>query len=133
MFCRSFSILIRLGWSFFEKFPHLKLYESISLICKFKIYPDFWIMKSKDLQKIVRSEYQNGDSSIQIYHDLNGGISLRTIERWCQMIYRSGSITSPSPPGCSRLIRTKENIQKVKYRLRRKTMNISWKTIDGLS
>ena len=56
-------------------------------------------MKSKDLQKIVLSKYENGDTPTKIYHDFNGGIGLRTIERWCQMIRRSGSITLSSPPG----------------------------------
>ena len=77
-------------------------------------------MKSKDLQKVVLSKYQKGDTPKQIYHDLNGGLGLRTIERWCQMIWRSGTITLSKPPGGPRLARTKENIQKVKNRLRRK-------------
>ena len=38
-------------------------------------------MKSKDLQKIVLSMYQNGDTPTKIYRDFNGGIGLRTIER----------------------------------------------------
>ena len=71
-------------------------------------------MKSKDFQKVVLSKYQNGDTITKIHHDLNGGIGLRTIERWCQMIRRSGSIKLTCPP------RTKGNIQKVKHRLRRK-------------
>ena len=77
-------------------------------------------MKSKDLQKIVLSKYQNGDNPTKIYRDLNGGIGLRTIERWCQMIRRSGSVKLSSPPGDPRFARTKGNIQKVKHRLRRK-------------
>ena len=77
-------------------------------------------MKSKDLQKVVLSKYEKGDTPTQIYRDLNGGIGLRTVERWCQMIRRSGSITLSKPPGCPRLVRTKHNIQKVKHRLRRK-------------
>jgi len=36
------------------------------------------------------------------------------------MIHQYGSITLSSPPGWPRLVRTKENIQKVKHRLRRK-------------
>ena len=77
-------------------------------------------MKSKDLRNIVLSKDQNGDNPTEIRRDLNGGIGLRTTERWCQMIHRSGSITLSSAPGCSRLVRTKDNIQKVKYRFRRK-------------
>ena len=77
-------------------------------------------MKSKDLQKVVLSKYQNGDNPTKIYHDLNDGIGLRTIERWCQMIRQSGSVKLSSPPGGPRFARTKDNIQKVKHRLRRK-------------
>ena len=77
-------------------------------------------MKSKDLQNIVLSKCQNGDNPTKIYRDLNGGIGLRTIERWCQMIRRSGSITLSGPQGCPRLVTTKATIQKVKHRFRRK-------------
>ena len=77
-------------------------------------------MKSKDLQKVVLSKYQNGDNPTKIHRDLNGGIGLRTIKRWCQMIRQSGSIKLSSPPGGPRFARTKGNIQKIKHRLRRK-------------
>ena len=77
-------------------------------------------MKSRDLQKVVLSKYQNGDTPTKIYRDLNGGIGLRTIKRWCQMIRQSGSIKLSSSPGGRRLARTKGNIQKVKHRLHRK-------------
>ena len=78
-------------------------------------------MKSKDLQNVVLSKYQNGDTSTKIYHDLSGAIGLRTIKRWCQMIRQTGTISLSSPPGCPRLVRTKANIKKVKDRLRRKS------------
>ena len=42
------------------------------------------------------------------------------IERWCQMIRRSGSVKLSSPPGGPRFAKTKGNIQKIKHRLRRK-------------
>ncbi|CAF1628032.1 unnamed protein product [Rotaria magnacalcarata] len=77
-------------------------------------------MKSKDLQKIVLSKYQKGDAPTKISHDLNGGISLATVKRWCQMIRRTRSIELPGTHGGPRIIRTKENILKVKNRLRRK-------------
>ena len=77
-------------------------------------------MNSKDFQKIVLSKYQNGDIPTKIHRDLNGGISLRTIKRWCQMIRQSSSIKLSSPPGGQRFERTKGNIQNVKHRLRRK-------------
>ena len=38
-------------------------------------------MKSKDLQKIELSKYQNDDTPTKIYRDFNDGIGLRTIER----------------------------------------------------
>ncbi|CAF3919686.1 unnamed protein product [Rotaria magnacalcarata] len=69
-------------------------------------------MKSKDLQNIVLSKYQNGDTPTKNFRDLNGGIGLRTVKRWCQMILQSGSITLSSPPSCPRLTRTKGNIRK---------------------
>ena len=38
-------------------------------------------MKSKDLQNIVLSMYQKGDTpTTEIHRDLNGGISLATIK-----------------------------------------------------
>ena len=77
-------------------------------------------MKSKDLQKVVLSKYQNSDTPTKIHRDLNGGISLRTIKRWCPMIRQSGSIKLSSPPGSPRFARRKGNIQKVKHRLCRK-------------
>ena len=64
-------------------------------------------MKSKDLQKIVHSKYQNGDTP-------TGAIGLRTIKRWCQ----TGIISPPSP----RLVRTKANIKKVKNRLHQRSL-----------
>ena len=77
-------------------------------------------MKSKDLQKVILSKYQNGDTPTKIHRDLNGGIDLRTIKRCCQRIRQSGSIKLSSPPGDRRFARTTGNTQKVKHRLRRK-------------
>ena len=78
-------------------------------------------MKSKDLQNIVLSKYQNGDAPTKICRDLNGGISLVTVKRWCRMIRRTGSTELSGTHGGRRIVRTKENILKVKNRLRRKT------------
>ena len=72
-------------------------------------------MKSKGLQKIVLSKYQNGDTPTRIYRDLNSAIGLRTIEKWRKITYRSGTVTVSNPPGCSRLTRTKENIQQIPF------------------
>ena len=78
-------------------------------------------MKSKDLQNVVLSKYQNGDTPTEIYHDLSGTIGLRTIKQWCQMIRQSGTISLSNPPDCPRSLRTKGNIKKVKDHLRRKS------------
>ena len=78
-------------------------------------------MKSKDLRNIVLSKYQNGDAPTKISRDLNDGISLVTVKRWCQMIHRTGSIELSDTHGGPRIVRSKENILKVKNHLRRKT------------
>ena len=82
-------------------------------------------MKSKDLQNVVPSKYQNDDTPTKIYRDWSGAMSLRTIKRWYQMIRHTDTINLSSPPGCRRLVRTKANIKKVKDRLRRKSTSIS--------
>ena len=76
-------------------------------------------MKSKDLQHVVFSKYRNGDTPTKVCHDFSGATGLSTIKRWCQMICQTGTITLSSPPGCPQLVRTKENVKKVKDRLRR--------------
>ena len=75
-------------------------------------------MKSKDLQNVALSKYQNGDTPTKIYHDLSGAIGLRTIKRWCQMIHQTGAISLSSAAGYLRLVRMKANIKKVKDYLR---------------
>jgi transposase len=77
-------------------------------------------MKSEDLQKLVLSKYENGDETTKIFRDLNGTISLSTIERWCGRIREVGTIDLANLRGCSRTIRTKAAIQKVKRRLNRR-------------
>jgi len=79
----------------------------------------FQIMKSKDLQKLVLSKYENGDGPTKIFRDLNGAMSLCTIERWCKMIREDGSINLSSPSGCPRTVRTKATIQNIKRRMKR--------------
>ena len=74
--------------------------------------------RSKDLQNVILSKYQNDDTPTEIYHDLSGAIGLRTIKQWCQMICQTGTISLSSPPGCARFVRTKTNIEKVKDSLR---------------
>ena len=79
-------------------------------------------MKSKDLQNVVLSKYQNDNTPTKIYHHLSGAIGLRIIKRWCQTISQIGTISLSSPPACPRLVRTKTNIKKVKNRLRRNSI-----------
>ena len=77
-------------------------------------------MKSKDLQRLVFSKYDNGDGTTKIFRDLNGAISLSTIERCCKRICKVGAIDLVDPRDCSRTIRTKAAIQKIKRRLNRR-------------
>ena len=76
-------------------------------------------MKSKDLQKLVLSKYDNGDGTTKIFRNLNGAISLSTIEPWYRTILEVGTIDLVNPRGCSRTIRTNAAIQKIKRRLNR--------------
>ena len=77
-------------------------------------------MKSEDLQKLVLSKYDNGDGTTKIFRHLNGAISHSTIERWCRRIREVGTIDFVNSCGCSRTIRTKAAIQKIKRRLNRR-------------
>ena len=76
-------------------------------------------MKRKDLQKLALSKYDNADGTTKIFRDLNGAISLSTIERWCRRIREVDTIDLVNARGCSRTIRTKALIQKIKRRLNR--------------
>ena len=77
-------------------------------------------MKSKDLQNIVLSKYNSGDHPRKIFRDLNGGLALSTVQRWCEMIDKYAAINLYKPPGNTRTVRTKSAIKKVKQRLNRK-------------
>ena len=77
-------------------------------------------MKSKDIQKLVLSKHNDGESASKIFHDLKSAISRTTVFEWCRMIRNTGSINLLTPTGCPRLVRTKQMMQKVKTRLNRK-------------
>ena len=77
-------------------------------------------MKSKDIQKVVETEYEDGNSPVKIYRDLIGAVSLLTIKLWIKMINNTGSITLSSLPGCPLMVHTKSVIVKVKHRLNQK-------------
>ena len=75
---------------------------------------------NKNIQKVVKTKYENGDGLANIYHDLAGAVSLPSTTLWRKIINITGSITLSSPPGCSRTVRTKAAIVKVKNRLNQK-------------
>ena len=77
-------------------------------------------MKSEDIQKLVLSKYQKGESPTKIFEDLNGFVSIWTVRRWCKMVNETGSINLSYSTGRPRIIRTKGMIQKVKNRMNRK-------------
>ncbi len=86
-------------------------------------------MKSKDLQKIVLSKYKNGDGPTKIFRDLNGGLCLETINRWCKMSRETGFIELAHRTGCLRIIRTPSVIQKVKNRMKGIKKNVGSKVV----
>ncbi|CAF1028571.1 unnamed protein product [Didymodactylos carnosus] len=83
--------------------------------------------KSKDLQNVVLYKHQSGDHPRKIFRDLNGALSLDTIQRWIKMIEQTGSINLSKPPGRQRTARTKATIRKVKQRVARGCWKESWR------
>ena len=65
-------------------------------------------MKSKDLQNIVFSKYQKGDTPTESI----GGISLTTIKSWCQMNRQSASIQLLGARAGPRIVRILKRIYK---------------------
>ncbi|CAF1332937.1 unnamed protein product [Rotaria magnacalcarata] len=76
-------------------------------------------MKSKDMQKVVKTKFENGDGPTKIYRDLAGVVSLQTIKK----IRNTGSIELSSPPGRPRTTRTKANILEAKQHLDQKRVS----------
>ena len=77
-------------------------------------------MKSKDLQKLVLSKRENGESIAKICRNLSGTVSYITVRRWCKMISESGSISLTKSTGRLSTARTQGAIEKVKDRMKRK-------------
>ena len=77
-------------------------------------------MKGEDLQKLVLYKYEKGEPSMEIFEDLNGFVSSRTIRRWCKMVRETGTINLSYSLDRPRIIRTKGMIQKVKKRMKHK-------------
>ena len=71
-------------------------------------------MKSKDLQKLVLSKYEAGQTPKKIFEDLNGAVRYRTVKRWYKMIRGTDAIDLLKLSGCHRTVRTKVAIQKIK-------------------
>ena len=63
-------------------------------------------MKDEDLEKLVLSKYEKGESSTTIFEDLNGFVSS---QRWCKMVRDTGTINLSHSLDRSRIIRTKRN------------------------
>ncbi|CAF1212118.1 unnamed protein product [Rotaria magnacalcarata] len=80
-------------------------------------------MKSKDMQKVVKTKFENSDGPTKIYRDLAGVVSLQTIKSWIKKVRNTGSIELSSPPGRPRTTRTKANILKAKQRLDQKRVS----------
>ena len=85
-------------------------------------------MKSNDLQKLVLSKYEGGQTPKKIFEDLNGAVSYRTVKRWCKMILETGAIDLSKPSGCHRTVLTKTAIRKIK-RKSKDGKRISWRKL----
>ena len=69
-------------------------------------------MKSKDLQNIVLSMHQKSDTPTEVHRHLNGGISLATIKKCCQMIRQSGSVQLLGTRAVPRIARALKRLSK---------------------
>ena len=52
-------------------------------------------MKNKDLQKLVLSKYETGQTLKKIFQDINGAVSYPTVKQWCKMIRETDIETIP--------------------------------------
>lgn len=77
-------------------------------------------MKDKDLQRIVKIKHDKGLGPIKIFRDLEGVVSLPTINRWIKSIKVIGDIDLKKSPGRPRKVRTKNAIKFIKNRLKSK-------------
>ncbi|CAF1074311.1 unnamed protein product [Didymodactylos carnosus] len=86
-------------------------------------------MKSKDLQNVVLSNRQSADHPRKIFRDLNGALSLDTIQIRIKVIQQTRSINLSKPPGRQRTACTKATIRKAKQRLARGKRGHAYKVI----
>ena len=68
-------------------------------------------MKNKELQKLVLSKYEAGQTPKKIFEDLNGAESYRTVKRWYKIIWETGVIDLSKPSACHRTVHTKAAIR----------------------
>ena len=61
--------------------------------------------------------HQEDLNANEIHEHVRGIISGSTVHSWIEVINASDTIDLRSPKGCSRIVRTKSLIQKVKQRL----------------
>ena len=71
-------------------------------------------MKSKDLQKLVLSKYETGQTLKEIFENLKSAVSHQIVGRWRQMIQEIGTIDLSKPSACHRTVRMKALIHKIK-------------------
>ena len=84
-------------------------------------------MKSRDLQKLVLSQYETGQTPKKI-EELNGGVSYQAIKRWCKMSREIGVIDLSKATGCHRTIRGMAAIQTIN-RKSKGGKRISWRKL----
>ncbi|CAF4447824.1 unnamed protein product [Rotaria socialis] len=77
-------------------------------------------MKRKDIQKVVKTKYENGGGSTKLFRDLAEAVSLPTIKLGIKMINTTNSIALSSHPGFLRTVRTNVAIAKAKNHLNQK-------------
>ena len=70
-------------------------------------------MKSKNLQKLVLSKYEAGQTPKKVFEDLNGVVSYPTGKRWFKMIRETDATDLSKPSACHRTVRTKAVTQKI--------------------
>ena len=68
-------------------------------------------MKSKDLQKIVLSKHEAGQT---LFDDFNSVVGYATVKRRCKMIGETGAIDLSKSSACHGTVHTKAPIQKIK-------------------
>ena len=70
-------------------------------------------MKNKDLQNIILSKYQKGDTPSEIHRDSKDRISLATTKRWCRWFINQLLGTRAVPPIVRALKRIYKNLKTV--------------------